>query len=159
MHYIVSNCKLSKKLRKLLHKKGYVRSGINEIHKSSNQSSIGLNICERNNSVKDNFAWLSIRVGAGLQAKRLASVNNSSSYFLCFIIIPFLLLVISRPRKYLKFPRSLSWMFDSRLVWFAQSPPYYFLSILYHPYVGFNSAKVQEGGWIDLLKLSRRNSV
>jgi len=25
--------------------------------------------------------------------------------------------------------------------------------------VGFNSAKVQEGGWIDLLKLSRRNSV
>jgi len=25
--------------------------------------------------------------------------------------------------------------------------------------VGFNSAKVQEGGWIDLLKLSHKNSV
>jgi len=57
--------------------------------------------------VEDNLKRLSIRVIAGLHAKRPASVNNASVYFLCFIIIPFLLLATLKPRKYLKSPRSL----------------------------------------------------
>ena len=43
----MSNSRFIKKVRKLLNKKSYVRSGISKIHKLSNQPPIGLNIGER----------------------------------------------------------------------------------------------------------------
>ena len=78
----MSNCRLIKKLKKLLNIKCYVILGISKIHKSYNQPSTGLNICERHTSSRRQLIKLSIRVIVGLQAKTSTSINNPSVYFI-----------------------------------------------------------------------------
>ena len=102
----MSNCRLTKKLWKLLNKRRLCQVLVR-------YKSLPINLIQAWISVKetllveDNLTRLSIGVTVSLQTRRPIFVYNSNAYFLWFVIIPFLLLVTSKLIKCLKSPRSL----------------------------------------------------